>query len=161
MKKREAKIIAIDKSRLMMEYLNQILTDDRKVHASMEFLPAKVNNQSVFILDINVPEAGFSKQIDLEMPILHNMVLYEQVLNDLLDTFLEHETIGITRYYSIKSARCHFTGIDVFNSENSRIRINFHGSGTEFNHLIDNYQKRYQDFVESLENQPSQYVKRK
>lgn len=160
MKKREAQEIAVHKSRLIIEYITQILSDEKKVNASMKFLLAEVNHQSKFILDICVPEADFSKQIDLEIPIVHKLVLFEQLLNDLLDTFMEHEEIRITKSYSIKSMRYNFTGIEAKNDNESEIRINFSSSGKEYQDVISRYEERYDELKEQAFKK-SQKVKRR
>lgn len=161
MKKKEAAEIAIQKSQLIIEYITQILSDERKVNASMKFLLAEVNHQSMFILDIYVPEVGFSKQIDLEIPIVHKLVLYERLLNDLLDTFIEHETMVVGRYYSMKSMRSNFTGIDAFNASGSQIKINFSSSGTDFQDVISRYEERYHELAEQVYKKQAQKVKRR
>ncbi len=152
MKKIEAQQLAIERSKLIIEYIFQILSDSEKVNATMEFFNDKVENQNMVIFDINVPKRNFKRSLNLGITSDHENVLFEQLLNDLIETFLPHETMGITKYYSLKSMNQNFTGIDATNTIGSRISINFNSSGTEFNNLIDNFQAKYNAFVENMNN---------
>ena len=118
----------------------------------MEFLSYKVENQKMLILDINVPKRNFNRCLNLGITSDHDIVLFEQFLNDLLDTFLTHETMGVTKYYSIKSMSQNFTGINAVNALGSKILINFNSSGPEFTNLINIYQAKYKAFEESINN---------
>ncbi len=150
MKKIEAMELAPKRSKLIIEYITQILSDSEKVNARMNFNSAKIDNQIMCVLDIYVPKRNFEKHLNLGITSEHDLVLYEQLLNDLLDTFLEHETMGITKYYSLKSMQENFTGIDAINLLGSNIRINLNSSGNGFMELIDRYSNRYNEFVASL-----------
>ena len=103
-------------------------------------------------LDIYVLERNFEKHLNLGITEDHCLVLYEQILNDFLDTFLEHETMGVTRYYSIKSMQNDFSGVDAVNRNGSRIKINFNTADPDFMNIVSEYTRRYNEFAESLEN---------
>jgi len=151
MKKVEAATLALEKSKIIIDNIVSILSIPEKVNAYMNFTSAKINNINTCVLDIYIPDRKFEKHIDLEITHDHDLVLYAQLLNDLLDTFLEHETMGVTRYYSIKSMQENFTGINAVNTLESKIKINLNSSGLEFNNLISEYTKRYDEFEKSLE----------
>ena len=125
MKKLEAKALAPEKSKLVVEYITQILSDTEKVNSVMDFWHAKIDGQDMCTLNIYVPETNFEKHLNLGITLDHSLVLYEQILNDFLDTFLEHITLGVTSYYSIKSMQNNFSGVDAVNINGSRIKINF------------------------------------
>lgn len=152
MKKIEAKSLAPEKSKLVIEYITQILSDSEKTNSTMDFWYAKIDGQNMCTLDIYVPERNFEKHLNLGITIDHSLVLYEQILNDFLDTFLEHETMGATRYYSIKSMQDNFSGVDAVNLNGSRIKINFNTTDSDFMNIISEYTQRYNEFAESLEN---------
>lgn len=152
MKKIEAKALAPEKSKLVIEYITQILLDSEKVNSVMDFWYAKIDGQNMCTLDIYVPETNFEKHLNLGITIDHSLVLYEQILNDFLDTFLEHETMGVTRYYSIKSMQNDFSGVDAVNRNGSRIKINFNTTDPDFMNIVSEYTRRYNEFAESLEN---------
>jgi len=153
MKKIEAKALAPEKSKLVIEYITQILSDSEKVNSVIDFWYAKIDGQNMCTLDIYVPETNFEKHLNLGITIDHSLVLYEQILNDFLDTFLEHETMGVTRYYSIKSMQNDFSGIDAVNLNGSRIKINFNTTDPDFMSIVSGYTQRYNDFVELVKNQ--------
>lgn len=152
MKKIEAKALAPEKSKLVIEYITQILSDLEKVNSVMDFWYAKIDGQNMCTLDIYVPETNFEKHLNLGITIDHSLVLYEQILNDFLDTFLEHETMGVTRYYSIKSMQNDFSGVDAVNRNGSRIKINFNTTDPDFMNIVSEYTRRYNEFADSLEN---------
>lgn len=152
MKKIEAKALAPEKSKLVIEYIKQILSDSEKVNSVMDFWYAKIDGQNMCTLDIYVPETNFEKHLNLGITIDHSLVLYEQILNDFLDTFLEHQTMGVTRYYSIRSMQNDFSGVDAVNKNGSRIKINFNTTDPDFMNIVSEYTRRYNEFAESLEN---------
>jgi hypothetical protein len=104
------------------------------------------------VLDIFVPIKNFEKHLNLEITSDHCLVLYEQVLNDLLN-FLFSETIGVTKYYSMKSMSEYFSGVVAFNNIGSELKINFNTTSPEFMLLIDKYIEKYDEIAKSLSNQ--------
>ena len=154
MKKKEAQMLAPSKSNLIMEYITQILSDTDKLNGDIEFNFAKINNQMNCVLDIYVPTKNFEKHLNLEITSDHSLVLYEQVLTDLLN-FLPSETMGVTKYFSIKSMAEYFSGVVALNNIGSELKINFNTTNPDFMILIDNYIKKYDESVESLKNQES------
>lgn len=154
MKKKEAQMLAPSKSNLIMEYITQILSDTDKLNGDIEFNFAKINNQMNCVLDIYVPTKNFEKHLNLEITSDHSLVLYEQVLTDLLN-FLPSETMGVTKYFSIKSMAEYFSGVVALNNIGSELKINFNTTNPDFMILIDNYIKKYDEIAESLKNQES------
>lgn len=153
MKKIEAQAISAERSRLIIEYITKILSDTEKVNASMNFSSVKIDNQMMCTLDIYVPQRNFEKHLNLGITTDHDLILYEQLLNDLLNTFLEHETMGVSRYYSIKSMQENFSGINAVNSIGSKIKINLNSSGVDFNELMKKYNQRINEYADSLNKQ--------
>lgn len=153
MKKSEAQILAPEKSKLVIEYIIQILSDPKKVNSVMNFWYAKIDGQNMCTLDIYVPETKFEKHLNLGITKEHYLVLYEQILNDFLDIFLKHETIGITKYYSIKSMQGDFSGVCAVNMNDSKIEINFNTTDPDFMNIVSEYTQKYNEFVELSTNQ--------
>ena len=152
MKKIEAQLLAPEKSKLVIEYIMQILSDPKRVNSVMDFWYAKIDGQNMCTLDIYVPETNFEKHLNLGITVDHSLVLYEQILNDFLDIFLKHETMGVTRYYSLKSMQNYFSGVNVVNSTGSKIKINFNTTDPDFMKIVSEYTQRYNEFAQSLEN---------
>ncbi len=159
MKKNEAQLLAPTKSSLIMEYITQILSDTDKLNGDINFNFAKINNQMTCVLDIYIPKKDFEKHLNLEITGDHYLVLYEQVLTDLLN-FLPSETIGITKYFSIKSMSEYFSGVVALNNIGSELKINFNTTDPDFMILIDNYLKKYNEVAELLKNQKQQKLRK-
>lgn len=111
----------------------------------------KLENQLVCIADIYAPKMQLERHLNLEITMDHSLVLCRQFLMDLLATFLIHETIQVSHYYSVKSMTKNFTGIDVTNSIGSRIQVNLNESGKEFYDIIDEYTRICNEFTEKQE----------
>ena len=155
MKKIEAKELAFQRSKLIIEYLEQILVDDECVEGNIIFSTSKINNEMMLTLDLYIPKSNFEKHLNLGITSQHSLVLYEQLLNDLLDNFLDHEMIGISKYYSIKSvAGPNFSGINVINDIGSSIKINFNfnTSNPDIQEIFLKYNQRIDDYVLAIQN---------
>lgn len=148
MKKVEAQEIAMEKSKLIMEYITLTLSDTEKVNGRIEFSSAKIDNQKMCTVDIFVNN-GFERHFNLGITTDHDLVLYKQLLNDLLDSFLEHETMGVSRYYLVKSMQGTFSGINAVNTIGSKIKINFKTTSPEFMDIISKYTKRIDEYAEN------------
>lgn len=147
MKKIEAQALAIEKSKLVIEYITQILSDKEIVNSKMNFSSAKIDGQKICTLDIYVPEKNFEKHLNLGITIDHSMILYEQILNTFLDSFLENETMGVTKYYSVKSMSENFSGVKIINLIGSRIMVNFY---YEFPDIISMYNEKYTEYEKTI-----------
>lgn len=147
MKKIEAQALAIEKSKLVIEYITQILSDKEIVNSKMNFSSANIDGQKMCTLDIYVPEKNFEKHLNLEITIDHSMILYEQILNTFLDSFLENETMGVTKYYSVKSMSENFSGVKIINLIGSRIMVNFY---YEFPDIISMYNEKYTEYEKTI-----------
>lgn len=147
MKKIEAQALAIEKSKLVIEYITQILSDKGIVNSKMNFSSAKIDGQKMCTLDIYVPEKNFEKHLNLGIITDHSMILYKQILNDFLDTFLENETMGVTKYYSVKSMLENFSGVKIINLIGSKIMVNF---CYEFPDIISMYNEKYTEYEKTI-----------
>jgi len=126
MKKEEALVLAPQRSKLIIEYIEQILSDNQKVSGNIRLNSHKIDNQNMCTLDIIVPQTNFEKHINLGITSDHADLLYAQLFKDFLTTFLEHETIGISKYYTVKyNMQENFTGVNAINSNSSELKINF------------------------------------
>lgn len=147
MKKIEAQALAIEKSKLVIEYITQILSDKEIVNSKMNFSAAKIDGQKMCTLDIYVPEKNFEKHLNFGIITDHSMILYEQILNDFLDTFLENKTMGVTKYYSVKSMLENFSGVKIINLIGSKIMVNFY---YEFPDIISMYNEKYTEYEKTI-----------
>lgn len=149
MKKTEAIILSEERVKLIIEYIIQILSDLEKVNGRMNFGFAKIDNQKMCVLDIYVPKRNFERHLNLGITNNHALVLFEQLLNALIDQFKDSETINLTGYYSIKSMQNNFSGINVENINGSEIAINFNTTDTLFMDLIKRYEEKLSSHEDS------------
>lgn len=127
MKKIEAMELAPERSKLLCEYITQILSDNEKVNGEIKINFAKINNEHMITFDILIPSKNFVKHLNTGITTQQIGVLTEQILNDLLDTFLESETIG------------------------SKLKINFVCRGDKFNEQVENYNERINEYANRQE----------
>ena len=147
MKKIEAQALSIEKSKLVIEYITQILSTKEVVNSKMYFSSDKIDGKKMCTLDIYVPEKNFEKHLNLGITTDHSIILYEQVLNDFLDTFLENKTMGVTKYYNVKSMLENFSGVKIINLIGSKIMVNFY---YELPDIISMYNKKYIEYEQTI-----------
>lgn len=153
MKKVEAKSLAPIKSRYILEKIESLLSLSEVINAKMEFWTAKIDGQDMCTLDIYAREIGLEEHINLGITLDHKNVLCKQIFDDFINTFLAHKTLGVTKYYSIKSMLSNFSGVYAFNANGSKISIDFKTTNPEFMDMALEYNKIYSEYVESLKNQ--------
>lgn len=147
MKKDESLLLAQQRTKLIIEYIEKILNDEKNVTADMDFNVHKIDNQMMCTLSILIPFNNFEKHLNLGITSDHCDILYAQLFKDLLKTFLEHETIGISRCFDDEN----FTGITA-NSENSKLNLNFIYKGQKFNEIAKEYNDAINIYVGQLNN---------
>lgn len=148
MKKNEAIKIAPKRAELLCEYITQILSDPDKVDGEIEISYAKIENKNMITYDIYVPSKNFEKHLNTGITTEQIDILTEQILNYLIDTFLESETMGCTRYYSIRGGMgMNMDGVDACNSIGSRIKINFVCRGEHFRELMSEYNLKIDEYI--------------
>ena len=155
MKKKEAQELAIDRSRIVMEHIAQILSDNLQVHAKMDFTHAQIDNQNMCVLNIDVPERNFIRYINLGITYDHHFILNEQILKDVLENFLDSNTIGFSYYYykhTILGDR--FYGFNAFNTNGSVIEINLPANEKS----IEQYNNRLQEINDTLKDTPKKSI---
>lgn len=148
MKKDEALKLTPERSRLLCEYITKILSDNEKVDGEIRLDSAKINNERMLTFDIFVPRKGFEKHLNTGITTQQVDVLTEQIFNDLVDNFLESETMGCTRYYTIRGGYgMNFDGVSAMNNIGSNIKINFVYRGDKFKEQVENYNRRLDEYV--------------
>ena len=140
MKKEEAKELSIKRVNLIIEYIEQILLDN-KVVGILTFNSKKINNQNILLLDIEVKPNNFSRYLNLEIESNHSNILYEELLNEIINRYLENENIVLSFYQDIKYfMESNFSGITITNFNGSEIKINFKIKDNKFSEIIENYE---------------------
>lgn len=140
MKKEEAKELSIKRVNLILEYIEKILLDN-KVVGTLTFNSKKINNQNILLLDIEVKPNNFSRYLNLEIESNHSNILYEELLNEIINRYLENENIALSFYQDIKYfMESNFSGITITNFNGSEIKINFKIKDNKFSEIIENYE---------------------
>lgn len=156
MKKAEAEILAPEKSKILIGYLSRILNEEKTLSGEVLIAFDKIDGKNRIIYDINAPGTDIKRRlIDTEITTDHIDVLTERILNDLLDTYLEDEVLGVSRYASIRFGMgMNFDGFHAQNNQtDTSISINFVCRGPKFHELIDQYNNRIDEYVKRQESQ--------
>ncbi len=150
MKKAEAEILSKEKSHLIIDYIINILSEPAIYSGRMTFGYEKYSNQNMLVLYIYIPEKDLSEKLNLDITFDHCLIFFDKLLNDILDVFLEHETMGPTIFYTIRSMMGrNFSGINIKNVDNSNIEINFNLYSPDFIKIANKYNKRIEEFKKS------------
>ena len=158
MKKQEAELIVIDKSRVMIEYLEQILSDDN-ISGNMIFSSNKIDGEkekmcTVYIMLNNNTE----KHLNLGIPSIYSDIFTKQFTNDLVDRFAKDNIMGVTHFFEIKSmppiSRRGMDAISI-NEEtgkiNNHIKIDFYSIGQDFYSIMKEYNEKLKESQNEIE----------
>ena len=143
MKKNEAGEVSVDKSKVVIEFIKQILSDTKRVIAKMEFNWAKIDSQNMCTLDIYVPSKQFERHLNLQITIDHCDVFYSQLFKDLISNFLNDDVCELSSFMCVKGIiGNNFNGLVIANKKtNTQISLNFKHTKENFNRIVDNYNK--------------------
>ena len=158
MKKQEAELIAIDESRVMIEYLEQILSDDN-ISGNMTFRTSKVEGEDEKMCTVDIMLSnGKEKHLNLGIPSIHSDIFTRQFTSDLVDRFAKDDTMGVSPYFEIKSmppiSRSGMDAISI-NKEtgkiNNHIKIDFYYKGQDFDSIMEEYNKKLKKAQKEIE----------
>ena len=155
MKKPEAQIIAIDKSRVMIEYLEQFLSDENII-GKMMFRAAKVGKEKLCVVDIMLNN-GFERHFNLGIPSVHCDVFTRQFTSDLADTFAKEKTKGVTEYFERHSMPpLNIKGMAAMSMDeetgkpNNLIEIDFYYGGKDFQTIMREYNDKLKEIRQEM-----------
>ncbi len=155
MKKTEALEIAPKVSKVVMEYIEQILTDPQnKGEGTIRFISEKVEGkkEDMCVIAISVPDTGYKTRIDSGITAQQKDYFLEQVLNDLLDCFLEADTLGVGLFYKIRGMMGpNFFGVTAFSASGSSLKIDFGYTSRYLDAVIAEYNQRIECYKKSEE----------
>lgn len=153
MKKEEALKIAPKRSKLLCEYIIQILSDKEKVKGEIKISSAKINNERMITLDIWVPSKGFERHFNTGITVQQVDVLTEQIFDAFIKYFMESDFKGCTRYYSVRGGYgMNMDGVTVVNAIGSKVNVNFICRGVSFDEQASKYNLRLDEYVNQQEN---------
>lgn len=158
MKKQEAEILAIDKSRVMIEYLEQILSDDN-ISGNMIFSSNKIDGEKEKMCTVDIMlNNNTEKHLNLGIPSIHSNVFTRQFTSDLVDRFAKDDTMGVSSFFEIKSmpptSRRGMDAISI-NEEtgkiNNHIKIDFYSIGQYFYSIMEEYNEKLKEAQKEIE----------
>lgn len=158
MKKQEAIGLAIDKSRVMIEYLEQILSDDN-ISGNMTFRTSKVEGEDEKMCTVDIMLSnGKEKHLNLGILSIHSDIFTRQFTSDLVDRFAKDDIMGVSPYFEIKSmppiSRSGMDAISI-NKEtgniNNHIKIDFYYKGQDFDSIMEEYNKKLKEAQKEIE----------
>ena len=158
MKKQEAIELAIDKSRVMIEYLEQILSDDN-ILGNMTFRSSKVEGEDEKMCTVDIMLSnGKEKHLNLGIPSIHSDIFTRQFTSDLVERFAKDDIMGVSPYFEIKSmppiSRSGMDAISI-NKEtgkiNNHIKIDFYYKGQDFDSIMEEYNKKLKEAQKEIE----------
>ena len=158
MKKQEAELIAIDESRVMIEYLEQILSDDN-ISGNMTFRTSKVEGEDEKMCTVDIILSnGKEKHLNLGIPSIHSDIFTRQFTSDLVERFAKDDIMGVSPYFEIKSMPpISRSGMDAMsiNEEtgkiNNHIKIDFYYKGQDFDSIMEEYNKKLKEAQKEIE----------
>lgn len=158
MKKQEAIGLAIDKSRVMIEYLEQILSDDN-ISGNMTFRSSKVEGEDEKMCTVDIMLSnGKEKHLNLGIPSIHSDIFTRQFTSDLVDRFAKDDIMGVSSYFEIKSMPpISRSGMDAISIDketgkiNNHIKIDFYYKGQDFDSIMEEYNKKLKEAQKEIE----------
>ncbi len=152
MKKQEAEVLAIDKSRVMIEYLEQILNDDN-ILGNMIFSSNKVDGEKEKMCTVDIMLNNNTKRhLNLGIPSIHNDVFIKQFTSDLVDRFAKDDIMGVSPFFEIKSmpptSRRGMDAISINEKTgkiNNHIKIDFYSIGQDFYPIMKEYNEKLKE----------------
>ncbi len=158
MKKQEAMELSIDRSRVMIEYLEQILNDNG-ISGNMTFRSSKVEGEGEKMCTVDIMlNNGTERHLNLGITSMHSDIFTKQFTSDLVDRFAKDDIMGVSPYFEIKSMpSMSRNGMDAIsiNKEtgkiNNHIKIDFYYGGQNFNSIMEEYNKKLKEAQKEIE----------
>ncbi len=158
MKKQDAEVLAIDKSRVMIEYLEQILNDDN-ILGNMIFSFNKIDGEKEKMCTVDIIlNNNTERHLNLGIPSIHSDIFTRQFTSDLVDRFAKDDIMGVSPFFEIKSmpptSRRGMDAISI-NKEtgkiNNHIKIDFYYGGQDFDSIMEEYNKKLKEAQKEIE----------
>ena len=152
MKKQDAEVLAIDKSRVMIEYLEQILNDDN-ILGNMIFSSNKIDGKKEKMCTVDIMLSnGKEKHLNLGIPSIHSDIFTRQFTSDLVERFAKDDIMGVSPYFEIKSMPpTSRRGMDAISIDketgkiNNHIKIDFYNKGENFDSIMKEYNEKLKE----------------
>lgn len=155
MKKKEALEVIPQRTSLLLDYIDHFMTNESAIMVDIRFDGKKIEKANTLVTDIVVfkqdiedtynprGDCLFERHFNLGITTDHASLLFEAMLTELANKYLEADAIGISEFYAIRGLNTRFDGIDVSNSVGSVVHINFGGVSKE---VEDDYNSRLEEY---------------
>ena len=142
MKKVEAQIIAPEKSKLLLEYIDQFMSYGNvrgEILINSDKDPE--TKERMCYMEILIDD-GFERHYNTDITAQQSDVLNEQILIDIAERYAQDKDVDITRYFTLNSMDGSIHGIRISNHKGSNILLNFLCRGLEFDKVVESYSKK-------------------
>lgn len=141
MKKTEAQIIAPEKSRVLLEYIDQFMSYDNVTGKILiDYDKDPDTKQPMCYFEILIDD-GFERHLKTNITLDQSDVLNEQVLVDIAERYACDKEVSISGFYTINGMRNSMHGIEIKNNRGSRIHLNFLCRGMNFDKVVESYSR--------------------
>lgn len=152
MKKEEILKLSTERSKLLCEYIIQILSDRDIVKGRIDINSIDIDSETMVTFDIFVPRKGFERHLNTGIRFQYVDDLTEQIFNDLVNNFIKSESLGCTKYYNIRGGYgTSMDGVYLTNGNGSDIKLNFYCRGEKFASQATNYNMRVDEYISKEE----------
>lgn len=146
MKKEEAMSLSNNRANLAISYIEKILQDNKD--GDLSYGIYSFDENQVCTLSIKDSKNEFDKYLNLGVPTYHGYILYEYLFQNLLETFLEHETIGISKCNGvINETKGSYYTLEAMNPNGNKINIDFIYKPDGIEELIKDYNSQIDQYL--------------
>ena len=142
--KEEVTLLAKQNSELLIEYINHILSDEEELEGRITIFSSLLEDCKI---DINIPSKNIKNQQKTNILPQYIDILNGQILDSLIDNYMESETMGVTKYYS-RNNNGKGNGINIISNSGSKINIDFACKDEKFEAQIKRYNATLDEYVE-------------
>ena len=145
MKKIEAMELAPLRSNLLIEYIDSFLADSETMNPKIRISSVKFDSEPMEVFDIYVPENGFKRQFDTGITSQQGSVLDSQILNDLVDHYMESDTVRLYPFTTIRGGRFqNFNGVFIQGEDGRVISLQM---GYVEQDIVNHYNARLDEYA--------------
>lgn len=145
MKKIEAMELAPLRSNLLIEYIDSFLADSEEMNPKIRISSVKFDSEPMEVFDIYVPENGFKRQFDTGITSQQGSVLDSQILNDLVDHYMESDTVRLYPFTTIRGGRFqNFNGVFIQGEDGRVISLQM---GYVEQDIVNHYNARLDEYA--------------
>ncbi len=112
MKKQEALLIANDRSNVVLEFIDQILTYGKDITGLIEFYSVKLEDGMNCGMHVKVEKTAYEQYYNLGVPSKNIVTVYEAIFQNIIkaylfgyDLYFTDDKVGISLYHPLPNNR--------------------------------------------------------